>query len=170
MSVTSTKRNYIRRKKFLDKITSQIVTTLEFIAVAIGEFPDSSQIHKVAFAHAQGVEAACWSPRPRPTAEAYEKLISAKTAELCQALTRQALPRFIRPPAPRDSVSRPTEFERQIPFRMEEDETGTLFESVFGDEMLDETFTGISQDCEHSKKQSQYVRPHFQSLEQYRPR
>jgi hypothetical protein len=88
------KRNYIRRKKYLDETTNQIKTTLEFIAIVGGETPNSSEIQKAALLHAQGIEAACWSPRPRPTAEAYQQLISVKTAELCRVLTKQAIPGF----------------------------------------------------------------------------
>jgi hypothetical protein len=88
------KRNYIRRKKYLDESVSQIRTTLEFIGTASREPPDLSELSKLALRYAEGIDAACWSPRPRPTAEVYQQLISAKTAELCRALIAQAIPNF----------------------------------------------------------------------------
>jgi hypothetical protein len=88
------KRNYIRRKKYLDESTAQIRSTLEFIAAVVGDSPNRCEIHKKAVVHAQAIEAACWSPRPRPTAELYQKLMAAKTAELCRALAKRALPAF----------------------------------------------------------------------------
>jgi hypothetical protein len=88
------KRNYIRRKKYLDQSTAHIKSTLEFIAAVLGESRNPGEIQKAALVHAQEIEAACWSPRPRPTAEVYQKLMAAKTAELCRALAAQALPSF----------------------------------------------------------------------------
>jgi hypothetical protein len=88
------KRNYIRRKKYLDQSTAHIKSTLEFIAAVLGEALNPGEIQKAALVHAREIEAACWSPRPRPTAEVYEKLMAAKTAELCCALANHALPSF----------------------------------------------------------------------------
>lgn len=92
MSETKNKRNYIRRKKYLNDCVAQIKTTLEFIHLAHGEPGNQAESQKLAVAHAQAIEAACWSPHSRLSAEGYQKLMMAKTQELCRAIIKKSLP------------------------------------------------------------------------------
>lgn len=94
MSEGKSKRNYIRRKKYLNDTINQIKATLEFLMLAKGETPNRNELTKLATAHAQAIEAACWSPHSRLTAEDYQTLMSAKTRELCIALTKKAVQSF----------------------------------------------------------------------------
>jgi hypothetical protein len=163
------KRNYIRRKKYLDESAHQIKTTLEFISMASGEAPNSAEIQKTALAHAQGIEATCWSPRPRPTAEAYQQLISTKTAELCRVLTRQAIagldaPQLSKlaalksgvvlsvPPdqPPVDMDDRAFRSKGDLPnVALIPEDSGPLFGFAIGDEALGISFSRISQQFEY---------------------
>jgi hypothetical protein len=91
MTDASNKRNYIRRKKYLMESVNQIKATLEFIRIARGDLP-SEDIQKQALAHAQAVEAVCWSPRARLSAETYQRLMASKTQEFCRAILKRAVP------------------------------------------------------------------------------
>lgn len=62
--------------------------------LAKGEVPNRNEITKLATVHAQAIEAACWSPHSRLTAEDYQTLMNAKTRELCIALTKKAVQSF----------------------------------------------------------------------------
>lgn len=86
------KRNYIRRKKYLTDCISQIKTTVEFIQLARGERPNSAESEKQAIAHAQSIEAHCWSPHSHLSAESYQQLMSAKTQELCRTILKKTIP------------------------------------------------------------------------------
>lgn len=88
------RRNYIQRKKCLNNSVNQIVNVLNFIQVLQKDSISPIEKQKVAFAHAQKIEAACWSPHSKLTPESYEKLISAKTAELCRVLLKKSIPQM----------------------------------------------------------------------------
>jgi hypothetical protein len=89
--MSGNKRNYIRRKKFLMDCCSQLKATLDFVRVARGD-KDPGDSAKEALAHAQAIEAVCWSPRARLSAENYCQLMASKTQELCSAILRKSLP------------------------------------------------------------------------------
>jgi hypothetical protein len=159
------KRNYIRRKKYLDESTAQIKTTLEFIAAVLGDTPSPCEIQRAAVVHAQAIEAVCWSPRPRPTAEVYQKLMAAKTAELCRALAKQALPSFDMgqlsklatvktavPPAPPQPLAMPHDLDDgfspngDLPnVKLVWEDQNNIFDADFEVELLEISFSRISQ-------------------------
>jgi hypothetical protein len=91
MSACAGKRNYIQRKKYLYDCVSQIKTTLDFIRLARGETVQTASSQSEALAHAQAIEAVCWSPHSRLSAESYQKLMSAKTQELCRTILKKSL-------------------------------------------------------------------------------
>lgn len=88
------RRNYIQRKKCLNNSVNQIVNVLNFIQVLQKDSVSPIEKQKVAYAHAQKIEAACWSPHSKLTPESYEKLISAKTAELCRVILKKSIPQM----------------------------------------------------------------------------
>ena len=95
MSVDSrNKRNYIRRKKYLNESVEQIKSTLDFIAFARNEKVSEEQVRKLALLHAESIEAACWSPHTRLSSDNYQTLMSTKTRELCRVILKKALPNF----------------------------------------------------------------------------
>jgi hypothetical protein len=85
------RRNYVHRKKYLNDCISQIKATLEFIRVTRGDRSAPDDTERQATAHAQEIEAACWSPRSRLSAETYQQLMLAKTQELCRTFLRRSL-------------------------------------------------------------------------------
>ena len=85
------KRNYIRRKKYLNDSANQIKATLEFIQAAKGESFVDQNIQKLAYIHAQAIEAVCWSPHSKLSAEGYQKLMTAKTHELCRMFIKKSV-------------------------------------------------------------------------------
>jgi len=92
MSDQKNKRNYIRRKKYLNDSVTQICNTLRIIRDALHEGTADLEIQKRALNHAQAIEAACWSPHSRITEEDYKCIMMAKTRELCFALAKQKVP------------------------------------------------------------------------------
>jgi hypothetical protein len=92
MIPTGTKRSYIHRKKYLNESVAQIKVVLEFIRLARKDPGSPESSHKVALEHAQSIEAVCWSPHSRLTADVYQRIMAAKTQELCRMLLRNALP------------------------------------------------------------------------------
>ena len=94
MNLQTNKRNYIRRKKYLNECAEQIKGTLEFIAYARGEAINEEHINKIASIHAEGIEAACWSPHTRISSDNYQALMSSKTKELCRIILKQSFPNF----------------------------------------------------------------------------
>ena len=94
MSDQKNKRNYIRRKKYLNDSVTQICSTLRIIRSALHEDTPDAEIQKSALHHAQAIEAACWSPHSRLTEDEYQMIMCAKTRELCLALAKQKIPSF----------------------------------------------------------------------------
>jgi hypothetical protein len=90
MSEERVKRNCIRRKKFLNDCACVIKGTLLFISVAHGEKPDHFACQRDAVAHAEAIDAACWSPRTHLSSDSYQRLMHLKTEELCQTLLKRA--------------------------------------------------------------------------------
>ena len=88
----NSKRNYIRRKKYMNDSYQKIAKTLEFVNTAAKLNFSESEIHKRALSHAQAIEASIWCPHLRLTASEYEGISGAKTTELCRAITKQYLP------------------------------------------------------------------------------
>lgn len=92
MSSGTGKRNYVCRKKYLHDSILQIKATLEFISAVCGEKGTNSYFQSEATAHAKSIEADCWSPHSRLSAERYQRLMTSKTQELCRALIFLAMP------------------------------------------------------------------------------
>ncbi|KAH0789015.1 hypothetical protein GPJ56_007091 [Histomonas meleagridis] len=88
----NSKRNYIRRKKYLNDCITQVKATLELVNIARGEKVNIAENQKLALAHAQAIEAVCWSPHSRLSADGYQKLMNAKTNELCRTIIKKSLP------------------------------------------------------------------------------
>jgi hypothetical protein len=87
------KRSYIHRKKYLKECITQVKAVLEVVRLVRQEPGDPSDSHRQAVAHAESIEAACWSPHSGISAEGYHRIMSAKTQELCYAILRSALPK-----------------------------------------------------------------------------
>lgn len=88
------RRNYIQRKKCLNNSVNQIVNVLNIIQILQKDTGSPIEKQKVAYEHAQKIEAACWSPHSKLTPESYEKLISAKTQELCRVIFKKSIPQL----------------------------------------------------------------------------
>jgi hypothetical protein len=87
------KRNYIRRKKWLNDSTALVKSTLNFIHTTLGTPVSSAELERLAKQHASGIEAACWDPRTTQLTDSiYQTLMVSKTRELCVALICQNLP------------------------------------------------------------------------------
>ncbi|KAH0794498.1 hypothetical protein GPJ56_001523 [Histomonas meleagridis] len=86
------KRNYIRRKKYLNDCINQVKATLEFVDIARGEKVNVAENQRLALAHAQAIEAVCWSPHSRLSSDCYQRLMNAKTNELCRTIIKKSLP------------------------------------------------------------------------------
>ena len=87
--MSENKRNYVRRKKYLNDCYQTIAQTLQLIKLS-GKLPLSDQQIKIeAMKHAQAIEAACWSPRMKLSSSEYEELTEKKTKELCKVLTQR---------------------------------------------------------------------------------
>lgn len=84
------KRNYIRRKKYLNDSANQIKATLKIIQAAKGEPFTEQNLQRIAYSHAQAIEAVCWSPHSKLSAEGYQKLMNAKTTELCHMFLKKS--------------------------------------------------------------------------------
>jgi hypothetical protein len=84
------KRNYIHRKKYLMDCVTQIKATLDFIRAVHGDKP-GADTEKQALDHAQAIEAVCWSPRARLSAESYQQLMTTKTYEVCRVILKKSL-------------------------------------------------------------------------------
>ncbi|EAX97018.1 hypothetical protein TVAG_315200 [Trichomonas vaginalis G3] len=95
MSYNNLKRNYIRRKKYLNDSYETIKHTLELIRLAGKLDLSDSELQKMAMKHAQAIEAACWSPHLRLTAKEYEDITVHKTKDLCYALTQKYIPPIV---------------------------------------------------------------------------
>jgi hypothetical protein len=85
------KRSYIPRKKYLNESIVQIKSTLEFIRLTRKDSGSPEQSHRAAVGPAQSIEAVCWSPHSRLSAEGYQRIMAAKTQELCWTLLRGAI-------------------------------------------------------------------------------
>jgi hypothetical protein len=86
------KRSYIHRKKYLNDTVNHIKSVLEFIHLSRQDPGTPEDSHRQALAHAQSIEAVCWSPHSHLSAETYQKIMAAKTHELCQTILFRSLP------------------------------------------------------------------------------
>ena len=86
------KRNYIRRKKYLQDCTLQIKAAIDFITIIKGNKINNIDSEKQAVLYAQQIEAVCWSPRSQMSAESYQKLMQTKTREFTSTILKKALP------------------------------------------------------------------------------
>ena len=80
------KRNYIRRKKYLNESSDKIKATLDRISCSTQESINENQNKRLATEYAQTIEAACWFPHSTLSSDSYRSLMQSKTKELCQAL------------------------------------------------------------------------------------
>jgi hypothetical protein len=85
------RRNYVRRKQFLNESVDLLKKTLECLASSRGELPNPSEISQQALARALEIEAACWTRLARPTNEDYHRMITDKTKDVCRALISKAI-------------------------------------------------------------------------------
>jgi hypothetical protein len=88
------KRSYIHRKKYLNDCVNHIKGVLEFIRVSRGDAGSPEELCRQALVHAQSIEAVCWSPHSHLSAEGHQKIMAAKTHELCQTILPRAVPSF----------------------------------------------------------------------------
>jgi hypothetical protein len=89
------KRNYIRRKKYLNDSTALIKSTLRFINTSQGSETPATEIDRLARHHAITIEAACCDPRiSNITDELYQRLMLTKTRQLCLCLLCKNLPQI----------------------------------------------------------------------------
>ena len=96
-------RNYIRRKRCLNESIQIIEKTLNCLAnLRKDNLIKKEEISKLAKAHANEVEAACWAPRLKMSDDDYQNRMSTKTKELCLVLINKLLPiqNFARPKVP----------------------------------------------------------------------
>ena len=91
------KRNYIKRKKFLNDNIERIKKTLIFVKMMTNIPINDQEIDKKALLHAQSIEAACWSPHQKLTAKEYEEISAFKANELCHAITKKYIPNLTTP-------------------------------------------------------------------------
>jgi hypothetical protein len=87
------RRCYVHRKKYLKECITQVKAALEVVRIVRQEPGLPDDCHKLAVAHAESIEAACWSPNSGISPEGYRRMMAAKTQELCCAILRNALPR-----------------------------------------------------------------------------
>ena len=90
-SGSQNKRNYIKRKKCLSDATNLIRQILELIRCLRGPDYFKVDIDKMANAHANIIEAACWSPHTKMNAQEYSNLMMIKAQDVCVALIKQHL-------------------------------------------------------------------------------
>lgn len=88
----SPRRNYIRRKKCLNESINIIEKTLLCLSSIRKDKIDKSELTKLAKAHANEVEAACWTPRMKMSDDDYQNLMNSKTKELCLVLIKKLMP------------------------------------------------------------------------------
>jgi hypothetical protein len=91
---TPPKRSYIHRKRYLNDSVHQIKAVLDFIRLVRREPASPEDSHRQALAHAQSIEAVCWRPHSRLPADVYQRMMSAKTQEVCRTILRTSLPSF----------------------------------------------------------------------------
>jgi hypothetical protein len=94
MSGPGNKRGYIQRKKYLKDCAAHINSVLEFIRLVCRDPGGPEHSQRQALAHAQSIEAFCWSPHSHLSAENYQKIMAAKTQELCHTILIKSLPSF----------------------------------------------------------------------------
>jgi hypothetical protein len=80
------RRNYVKRKRYLNESVSLIKKTLEYIATATQSPINPDKITLEATTRAKQVEAACWDSVHRLPDDHYSRLLLAKTRECCFAL------------------------------------------------------------------------------------
>ena len=86
-------RNYIRRKRCLNESIQIIEKTLNCLAnLRKDNLIKKEEISKLAKAHANEVEAACWAPRLKMSDDDYQNRMSTKTKELCLVLINKFIP------------------------------------------------------------------------------
>jgi hypothetical protein len=86
------KRSYIHRKKYLNDCVNHIKGVLEFIRLGRQDPGTAEDSHRQAVVHAQSIEAVCWSPHSHLSAESYQKIMVAKTHELCHMILLRSIP------------------------------------------------------------------------------
>lgn len=92
MIVKERKRNYVRKKRFLQECAEQLRATVEFIHNCRGEVFTKDQVDREIMSYASLVEASCWSPHMHYTAIEYRNMMNMKAQDLCHVLIEQAFP------------------------------------------------------------------------------
>jgi hypothetical protein len=85
----TSKRSYIRRKKFLVENAQTIETTLSLIEQRLGKNIFPQPLSQLAQFYSKTIEASCWDPKLKIDNERYQQLTTFKTDELCRALLYQ---------------------------------------------------------------------------------
>lgn len=83
---------YLKRKRFLNEVSQEILTTLQRIYYIRNEIVSDSQIKEQAQNYAQKIEAVCLTPKYKMSNDEYHNILILKTQELCDVLKRNMLP------------------------------------------------------------------------------
>jgi hypothetical protein len=92
MSSPPPKRNYICRKKYLNESVKEIKEVLEFIRLSGKDSGSPESSEQTALVYAKSIEAFCWLPHSHISPVDYQKIMKAKTQELCRMLLHNTLP------------------------------------------------------------------------------
>jgi hypothetical protein len=140
MEGAGSKRSYIHRKKYLNDCVTHIKGVLEFIRLVRRDPGGPEDSQRQALVHAQSVEALCWSPHSHLSADSYQKIMAAKTQELCQIILLKSFnfPQFCRLAAifpecnrpPRPVLPMPIIPQRPAPDAARDDDFPSPFEEI----------------------------------------
>lgn len=83
---------YLKRKRFLNEVSQEILTTLQRIYFLRNEIISDSTIKEQAQNYAQKIEAVCLTPKYKMSNDEYHNVLVLKTQELCDVLKRNMLP------------------------------------------------------------------------------
>lgn len=83
---------YLKRKRFLNEVSQEILTTLQRICFMRNEIVSDSALKEQAQNYAQKIEAVCLTPKYKMSNDEYHNVLVLKTQELCDVLKRTMLP------------------------------------------------------------------------------
>lgn len=101
---------YLKRKRFLNEISREIVDTLKQIYCLRNQNLSETEIKDKAKKYALTIEAACLTPKYKMSNDEYHRVLITKTRELCDVLSRTMIPSNF-PPTNSISLAIPTENE-----------------------------------------------------------
>lgn len=88
----SRKRNYVRKRRYLQNSINQIKEAIDFLHSAKGEPVDEDHSLRQATIFAQRIEAVCWSSHSPITPDGYQQSMETKTNELIFTLLQKEVP------------------------------------------------------------------------------